>query len=294
MTLKCIQGGNQHCNQVNFESPLLYLDGFNTHPRRNKRQNGWESQEPVIVEGTAHGWFCGPTPVPTDYMSVSVSHRTMLVGGNPPNTQNSFGEPDGVAESGVSRPTPTTLTKTETDMLTASQTPDTTSPMVPSEVTDLNRGQMGDLIDYDCDLDIMDEDDCYFEDCVAVLEDPCFEDCEDLSYREGSLPQSRCWNMFCGSDMIVTTATNTITFVSEKARPMTTLTPAVAPVMINTEGIYTISTRIENQSQFALFKATRSWNLVPPTQNVTFPQSTNKSNPSDTSVAPNLLKNNGR
>lgn len=78
MTLKCVDGALQHCNQVNLESPLLYLDDYQRYPKLQTR--ALTGQEIAVAEGIVRGWFCGPTPVPTQFKSWSASRATSPLG----------------------------------------------------------------------------------------------------------------------------------------------------------------------------------------------------------------------
>lgn len=80
------------------------------------------------------------------------------------------------------------------------------------------------------------------------------------------------------SGMVVTSAATT---VSEEAKFITTATPVIQPAMPITEGILMISTAFENQNRSPFLQVTQSWNLVPPTQNVSLPQFTGGSKPND-------------
>lgn len=64
---------------------------------------------------------------------------------------------------------------------------------------------------------------------------------------------------------------------------MTIGTPVLHPVMPITEGVHIILTAYEDQSRSPFLQATRSWNLVSPTQNVTLPLSTTEPKRNSTS-----------
>lgn len=83
MTLKCVEGDRQHCNQVNFQSPLMYLDDSQKHPRLQQRQKLPTDQVRAVAEDLVRGWFCGPTPVPTQVKAWSTSRTTTSVRRNP-------------------------------------------------------------------------------------------------------------------------------------------------------------------------------------------------------------------
>lgn len=88
MTLKCVDGPLQHCNQVNFQSPLMYLDDSQKHPRLRRRQKSSQPQERAVAEGLVSGWFCGPTPVPTQFRSWSTISTTASVPGANSSSKN--------------------------------------------------------------------------------------------------------------------------------------------------------------------------------------------------------------
>lgn len=69
-------------------------------------------------------------------------------------------------------------------------------------------------------------------------------------------------------------STSAVTLITEETKPITTATPVIEPVMPITEGVHIISNAFEEQNRPPFLQATRSWNLVPPTQNVTLPQFT--------------------
>lgn len=81
-----------------------------------------------------------------------------------------------------------------------------------------------------------------------------------------------------GSRVTGMVTTSARTLITKETKPVTTAIPVSEPVIPIIEGIRIVSTAFEDQSRSPFLRATQSWNLVPPTQNVTLPQFTNEPN----------------
>lgn len=117
-----------------------------------------------------------------------------------------------------------------------------------------------------------------------MLDDSCTGACDGAPLRRRSVHQvsrRRILRTSHTSGRFITSAVTTL--VGKETKSITTATPVIQPAMPIVEGIHIISTAFEDQSRPPFLQATRSWNLVPPTQNVTLPQPTSDSKPNSTS-----------
>lgn len=324
MTLKCVENELQHCNQVNFESPLMYLNN-------SQIQMDPANPERAVAKGLVRGWFCGPTPVPTHFRSWSPSRTTGTAStsttnklswinpdGNASNTdvshEGSFtstlhdapfvvfskpGQSAKLSTSGIS--SATSFAAQQSNAETTNKTGQNSTQEIPSLTSGFDKPQPSQTIasptaspgtnqpgqsqgadEFECDFEweldgeadagLSGNDNCDMGDCVFELDDSCTESCDSQPLRR-AVGQGKPHGMPRTLQVKRKLSTNAVTPVTE-TDPMMTAIPTLKPIMAIAEGVHIISTAFEEQSRPPLLQATRSWNVVTPTQNVTLPQFT--------------------
>lgn len=278
MTLKCTAGGSPHCNQINLESPLVYLaeneNQRNIRGRRVHIPGDWATVSEVV-----RGWVCGPSPVPTDIIfvvtqtSTQTSNRTSLIAsavitGTDGASQRRFQELTPTASASFIQPTKviqtTEVAHTNTDANTG---PIKTGQDQHADVTS----------DYwDCgEHEVVDDDDCCYEDDHIVWGAACLEEeCVEIVPRARVSRQRRRRQSETGTTSasrinmpakLEVPMTNFMT-VTESARPIATTAPNEAPGLTITEAILIASTAYANQTnRSALSQVTYPLVIVTPT-----------------------------
>lgn len=259
MTLKCTNNANLHCNQVNLESPLVYVDSVEGQWKARKRRIQ-KSDDLVTATGVVRGWFCGLSTVPKDIFSTVTEVSTVGPGGALHTKQsvtsdastNNQSRPESTTQTAALGPGPAGLPFTNTQDVEF-------APTDPG----------------DCDLDVVD---CCVEDDDVALEEPCIEECAEIVPRTKVPHQKRRRRSIsqpASTSEVEDTGyfdkengnviTNVIT-ITQGERPIGTAVPAPAPGMTITEAILIVSTTYANQSNRSpLSEVTRALTIVPPT-----------------------------
>lgn len=282
MILKCTDDANLYCNQVNLESPLVYIgrgeDQWKPRKRRLQKSNGT-----VTVSGVVRGWFCGLSAVPTDILSIVTKTSKIGFVGAPttqrimasdalPGNQTPPESATGMASLGVGS---IVLSVTKTQAVEVAPT----DPGAVTDSIDLGKYPDGGVIqdEYDCDLDV-DDDDCCFKDDDVTLEEPCVEECVEIAPR-AKVPRKRQRRQSKSQAESTTEVqdtgdfgedndnviTNVVT-ITEGVRSIATAVPTMAPGMMITEAVLIASTTYASQSNHVpLSEMTQILTIVPPT-----------------------------
>lgn len=264
MTLKCTGGMDSHCNQVNLESPLVYIGGVSdlSWIRRKRYRRNYGG---TTASGVARAWICGPSTIPIQVLATSTESLTRNPDGNRYTMESSVNDIDKITPTESFEDTPTAIPIT-TSRPTESR-PGGISATTEASDLEQNRNSNTAEGSYDCDIEV--EDDCCIEIEESVREpDPCAEECFEVTHPSTSLVQTqrraRSEADSAGNLVNKYVLTKVIT-ITEIVRPVTTIVPPSAMGVIITEAILIASTTYTNQSsRCPLSEITRPLTIMPP------------------------------
>lgn len=272
MTLKCTDGMDSHCNQVNLESPLEYV-GIVEDPPKPRWRRGRRDSGGITASGVARAWMCGPSIIPAQVLTTSIESSTRSPDGDRHTIDSTAIDSKKTIQTVSFENTSAVLSTGSTAIPILTSHPAESLPAdTPANTEVINSGQGQNSSDaedvYDCDLE--DDDDCCTEVDANVREqDPCDEECFEIVPRFMSLGQEQRRRRSQGDSARVVDNKGVFTKVvtiTKAVRPVVTVFPAsAAPGVTITEAIFIASTTYANQSSRRfLSEATRALTIVPP------------------------------